>query len=177
MVADVADHLALERVLWIPVGEPPHKPSATVSPSETRLEMVREAVLCDPRFEVSTLEVERAGPSYAVDTLRALRAELPDAELFLIIGADQFRDFNAWRDPEEIMRHARLAVMDRAGESALMLAGSVPAGHRALIVPVRRIDVSSTEVRAAVREGRDVGAALPAGVAAIIEREGLYSDP
>ena len=139
--------------------------------------MVREATLSDARFEVSTLEIERPGPSYAVDTVRSLREQFPGAELFLIIGADQFRDFRAWRDPDEILRHVRLAVMDREGESARAMPDTVPEGHEILFVPVRRVDVSSTSVRAAIRDGRDPGAWVLPGVAAIIEREGLYSCP
>jgi nicotinate-nucleotide adenylyltransferase len=146
-----------------------------VSPARVRLEMVREAVRADPRFEVSTVEIERPGPSYAVDTVKALRGAMPDAELFLIIGADEFRDFGTWHRPEEIVRYVRLAVMDRAGESAEDFAPSVPGGREAVFVPVRRIDVSSTGVRAAVRSGRGAGDAIPPEIAAIIEREGLYS--
>jgi nicotinate-nucleotide adenylyltransferase len=177
VVADVADHLDLDRVLWIPAGEPPHKPLAGVTAADVRLQMVKEAITSDARFEVSTLELDRAGPSYAFETVRAVREKLPKAELFLIIGADQFRDFHTWRNPEEIVRHVRLAVMDREGESAAALASQVPGGEEALFVPVRRVDISSTAIRTASREGLDVGAQLPPGVAAIISRERLYSAP
>jgi nicotinate-nucleotide adenylyltransferase len=139
--------------------------------------MVREATLSDTRFEVSTLEIDRPGPSYAVDTVRSVREELPGAELFLIIGADQFRDFRAWRDPEEILRHVRLAVMDREGESARAMTHTISGGHEIVFVPVRRFDVSSTFVRAAIRHGQDLGVWVLPGVAAIIERERLYSAP
>jgi nicotinate-nucleotide adenylyltransferase len=176
VVADVADHIGLDRVLWIPAREPPHKPGLPISPPEVRLEMVREAIVSDPRFEVSTLEIERDGPSYSVDTVRAVHEELPGAELWLIIGADEFRQFDTWRAPEEIVRHVRLAAMDRQGESAQATAASVTGGQDALFVPVQRIDVSSTAIRTAVREGRDVDGQVPSGVAAIIGRERLYSD-
>jgi len=148
-----------------------------VTPADVRLEMVEEAVASDPRFEVSTLELDRPGPSYTVDTVRAVRAELPGAELFLIIGVDQFRHLDSWRAPDQIAQLVRLAVMDRDGESAQALADDVPGGEAALFVPVRRIDISSTAVRAAVREGRGAAMWVPSGVAAIIEREGLYSAP
>ncbi len=136
--------------------------------------MVRAAAASDPRFEVSTLEIDRAGPSYTVDTVRELRDQLPDAELFLILGADQFKSFAEWREPREIVRHVRLAVMDRAGERAAEAAPSIPLGDP-VYVPVRRIDVSSTELRARRRNGGDIGASVPAGVHTIIERERLYS--
>ena len=172
---DVADALALDRLLWVPAAEPPHKRSRDVAPAATRLEMVRAAAAGDPRFEVSTLELDRGGPSYTVDTVKALRDRHPDAELFLILGADQLAALDSWRDPEEIARHVRLAVMDREGASAAAAAAAHPAAAGAVLVPVRRVDVSSTEVRDRVRDGHDVAALVPAGVRTIIERERLYS--
>jgi nicotinate-nucleotide adenylyltransferase len=137
--------------------------------------MVHEAIAADPRFAVCTLELERPGPSYTIQTLRALRLEHPDDELFLILGADQVATLDSWREPAEIARTARLAVMDRGGESAAAAAREHPAAADAVVVPVRRIDVSSTQVRERVRDGLDIGDLVPAGVRTIIERERLYS--
>lgn len=148
-----------------------------MSPVAVRLEMVREAIRADPRFELSTLEADRPGPSYAVDTVRAVRADFPAADLFLIVGVDQLRHFATWHEPEELLRHVRLAVMDRGGESARTVADRVLGEHEPVFVPVRRVDISSTVVRAAGHEGRDVAEWVPAGVAAIIARERLYSPP
>jgi nicotinate-nucleotide adenylyltransferase len=175
VAADVADALGLERVLLVPAGEPPHKPSRAVTPAELRLEMTRAAAAGDPRLEVSTLELDRPGPSYTVDTLRALDRLMPDAELFLILGADQFRVFDTWHEPEAIARLARLAVMDREGASARALAGDQPGAAEAVFAPVRRIDVSSTEIRERCREGRDISGLVPPAVQEIIARERLYS--
>ena len=174
VAADVADFLGLERVLWIPAGEPPHKPSGRVSPAAVRLEMVRAAVRADRRFEACTLEYDRPGPSFTVDTLETLRRAMPEADLVLIVGADQFADLGAWRDPERIVALATLAVMDRDGASARMAPPELAGAERARTVPVRRVDVSSTRIRQLVREGRDVSGLVPPGVLDIIEREGLY---
>jgi nicotinate-nucleotide adenylyltransferase len=171
----VADALDLERVLWIPAGDPPHK-RGPVTPAATRLEMARAAAAADPRFQVSTVEIDRPGPSYTIDTLRELRRRLPDAELFLIVGTDQFASFATWREPPAVVEMARLAVMDRAGDRAADVRPGVPVGDP-VFVPVRRVDVSSTDVRERVRAGRDVGDAVPEAVRAIIERERLYSGP
>jgi nicotinate-nucleotide adenylyltransferase len=175
VATDVADAIALDRVLWMPAGEPPHKARPSVTPAATRLAMVVEAAAVDRRFEVSTLEIERPGPSYTVDTVRSLRGAYPADEIFLIVGADQISAFGTWRAPDEIARLARLAVMDRAGESAAAAARDLPAPERAVVVPVRRIDISSTDVRAHVRDGLDISGLVPPGVRAIIERERLYS--
>ncbi|HSM61039.1 MAG TPA: nicotinate-nucleotide adenylyltransferase [Longimicrobiales bacterium] len=173
VATDVADHLRLDRLLWVPAGIPPHKAAHRVTDAAIRLEMVRRAAAGDPRFEVSDLELSRPGPSYTVDTLRRLHAEHPDAELFLLLGADQVETFaGTWKDPADILELARLAVLDRAGERAPAPAG----GERAVHVPVRRVDVSSTEVRARASRGEDISDLVPPGVADVVDREGLYRD-
>lgn len=159
----------------MPAGEPPHKHGLPLTPAATRLEMVRAAAAGDSRFEVSTLELDRSGPSFTVDTVRSLRAAHSRAQLFLILGADQLAALETWREPEEIVRHVRLAVMDRGGVSAARAAHAHPVAADAVVVPVRRIDVSSTDVRARVRDGLDIGGLVPPDVRAIIERERLYS--
>ncbi len=177
VATDVADALGLERVLWIPAGEPPHKPARSVSDAHVRLAMARGAAEGDPRFEVDALELDRAGPSYTVDTVRALRSTLPDAELFLILGVDEFKVFDRWRQPERIVEQVRLAVMDREGESAAASASALRGVEETLFVAVRRVDLSSTEVRTRVREGGDIRRMVPDAVRTIIERERLYSAP
>jgi nicotinate-nucleotide adenylyltransferase len=172
---DVADGLRLDRLVWMPAGVPPHKPDQPVSPARVRLEMTRAAAAGEPRFEVSELEIHRAGPSYTVDTLRELRRAYPHADLFLILGADELRTFaTGWREPEAILELATLALMDRAGENAVTASPGLPGMERAVHVPVRRMDVSSTEVRALAATGGDVSTLVPAGVLAVMEREGLY---
>jgi nicotinate-nucleotide adenylyltransferase len=172
---DVADALGLDRVLWVVARVPPHKSGENVTDPALRREMVVAAAATDSRFEVSDVELDRPGPSWTVDTLRTLRALHPRAELFLILGADQLRAFaSGWRDPEAILDLATLAVMDRAGESAAMVAPDLPGMERTVHVPVTRIDVSSSQVRALLRAGRDVSHMLPSGVHDIIMREALY---
>jgi nicotinate-nucleotide adenylyltransferase len=171
---DVADALALDLVLWVPARVSPHKLHRRVSSPGVRLEMVRAAASADARFQVSDVELERAGPSYTVDTLRDLRARWPSSELFLILGADQLRVFASWRGPGEILSLATLALMDREGEAAAALAPDLPGMERAVHVPVTRVDVSATRVRAAVAAGEDVSGMVPAGVLAVIGRERLY---
>jgi nicotinate-nucleotide adenylyltransferase len=172
---EVADRLRLDRVIWMPAGAPPHKPEQPVSPAPVRLEMTRAAAAGESRFEVSELEIRRPGPSYTVDTLREVRRAYPGADLFLILGADQIRTFaTGWREPETILELATLALMDRAGDDAVAASPDLPGMERAVHVPVPRVDVSSTEVRALVAAGGDVSALVPPGVLVVMEREGLY---
>jgi nicotinate-nucleotide adenylyltransferase len=171
----VADALTLDRVLWIPVGIPPHKDPRGITPGALRLEMTRAAAQADPRFQASDLELGRGGPSYTVDTLRALGARHPGAQLFLIVGADQIRTFeHGWRQPREILRLATLVLMDREGEAAPLVAPDLPGMEGALHVAVTRVDVSSSQVRGRVADGLDVAQFLPTGVGAVVDREGLY---
>lgn len=183
VATDVADHLGLHRVLWIPAGVPPHKRGDEPSPAEDRLEMVEAAVRGDDRFEVDRREIDRPGPSYTVDTVRALTTATPDALFHLIVGVDQYRDFDRWRDPDDILSLARLTVMDRGGDSAADVVCAAVDRARVdrpvddppvVFVPVGRIDVSSTEVRARVAAGEDVAALVPDAVARVIRERGLY---
>ena len=171
---DVADALALDRVLWIPAGEPPHKSDQELTATTLRLEMVRAATAGHAMFDVSEVEVDRAGPSYTVDTLRSFRGTFPDASLFFIIGADEYRALESWRAPEQVLDLAHLAVMDRDGARAEDEMPDVAGADSVQFVPVGRIDISSTEIRRHVAEGHDAKDFVPAEVAAIIERERLY---
>ena len=152
--------------------------------------MVRAATADHPRFRVSEIEIHRDGPSYTVDTLRALKEEHDGSELYLILGIDQYRTFHRWRNPEEIVGLATLAVMDRGGEALAPGVAQAPGPLEApnpsqasgtpgtvgnvLSVPVGRVDISSTQVRAAVSRGESIVALVPTKVAEIIEAEGLY---
>lgn len=174
VAGDVADALALDALLWMPARISPHKLDDPPTPAPLRLEMVRAAAADDARFRVREDELGREGPSYTVDTLRALAAEHPGAELFVVMGADQVRAFGSWERPEEIQELARLAIMDRRGEDAPGALPGVVDPQRVVRVPITRVDVSSTAVRAAVAAGEDISGMVPAAVAEVIRREGLY---
>ena len=170
---DVAEALHLDRMVWMPAGSPPHKQGEPISSPALRLDMTRAAVHGEDGFEVSDLEVRREGPSYTVDTLRTLREREPDVRLHLVMGADQFASFGTWRKPAEITRLARLAVMDRGGTEADRLDPGIDA--QVDVVPVTRLDISSTDVRTRVRQGRSVRHLVPDAVRRIIEDRGLYA--
>jgi len=164
----------LHRLLWIPAGEPPHKAQHRITPASIRLEMVVAAATGDMRFDVSEAETAREGPSYTVDTLEVVRGRFPNATLYFIVGADEYHALDSWREPEQVLGLARLAVMDRGGASAADIIPDVAGAGAVDFVPVGRIDISSTQVRAHVSAGHDAANLVPAAVAAIIEREGLY---
>jgi nicotinate-nucleotide adenylyltransferase len=168
---DAFDTLPVRRVAWIPCGHPPHKPAWRLTSPELRLEMTRAAVAEDERFVVSDVEVRRKGMSFTVDTIREVVAAEPGVTPFLLIGPDQAAAFRSWREPEEIARLARVVVMVPGGSAF----GRVPSpGVTHDVLPVTRVDVSSTEVRARFREGRRLRYLVPEAVRAVVEREGLY---
>jgi nicotinate-nucleotide adenylyltransferase len=164
---EVHFRLGLDRVLWVPAAVPPHKRDHRITPGAVRLEMVRAAIAGDDRFEASDLELRRGGVSYTVDTLRELRQARPDDELFLIVGADQLTELDSWREPGEIRRLAKLVAFGREGEDPGEVAG-------VKVVPVPRMDVSSTEVRRRIGAGEPVRYLVPAAVEAVVREARLY---
>ncbi|HEY0150779.1 MAG TPA: nicotinate-nucleotide adenylyltransferase [Longimicrobium sp.] len=171
VASDACEALGLGRVLWIPSAVPPHKLATVQASATARLEMVRAAVEGDPRFEADDVELRREGPSYTVDTLRELATRHPGDELVLLIGADNLREIPGWREPGEILRLARVAVLSRDG------AGVPPdAPIPATSVAVTRVDVSATEVRRRAAAGETIRYLVPDAVRALVERRGLYRE-
>jgi len=164
---DAWSALGLDQVLFIPAAEPPHKLDRTITPAPLRLAMLRAAIGTDERFAISDLELRRGGPSYTVDTLRELGSLHRDAELFLLIGADQLREFESWREPEEIRKLATVVGFARGGDD-------LDAGGAARSIQVTRVDVSATEIRRRVADGEPIRYLVPSGVEEIIRREQLY---
>ena len=167
---DAARVLSLDRVVFIPALDPPHKRPEKITAASVRLRMIRAATTADPRFEVNELELRRGGTSYTVDTLRALRAERPGDDLFLLVGVDQVREFAGWREPDQVLRLARLVMLARGGiEEAA--AGDIV--HQTVLVT--RVDISSTLIRELVLRGQCIRYLVPDAVEKIIAAEGLYS--
>lgn len=178
--AEAASALALSRVLFVPARQPPHKPADGLSAAEHRLAMLELAVAEEPAFAVSRIDLDRPGPHYTVDLLRALRREasLADGEaLWFVMGADSLQDLPTWRDPETLVRLARLAVLGRPGYEPDMaaLARVVPGVREAvdrLEMPL--VGVSGTDLRRRVAEGRTIHYQVPRTVERYIARHGLY---
>lgn len=170
--------LALDQVLMIPAGRPPHKPDDSDEPGpQHRLELCRCAIDGDPRFEVSDIEVLRDGPSYTVDTLSELHSRIPDSELYLIVGGDVAAGLPAWREPERVLSLATLAVARRRGTTRKSIdaaLGSLRGGERSEFFQMPRIGISSTEIRRRVRERQPITYLVPDAVASYIDEHRLY---
>jgi nicotinate-nucleotide adenylyltransferase len=169
--------LELDKVIFMPVGRAPHRDLAGDPGTEERLEMVELATADDERFEVSRLEIDRDGPSYTSDTLRALRESSPDDELFLILGGDQAAALPGWHEPEEVLALATVAVVERLSWSRQAIGIKIGrlkgvAGIRYLDMPI--IQISSSAVRRRAAAGQPIRYLVPDKVAAYIEANGLY---
>ena len=165
--------LALEQVLWIPVGAQPQKATA-ISAAAHRSAMVLLAIADEPRFVLERCELERSGPSYTIDTVRQLQAARPDAALTLIIGADQYAGMHTWGHWRELLDHVTLAVARRPGVP-LPIAEVQQHPHR--VVPLPMLDISSTDIRARVANGEPIADLVPPRVARYIDQQGLYRSP
>ncbi len=176
----VAEALDLERVLLMPAAQPPHKTGGILATAAERLEMVSRSIAGDPLLDVSTLELDRGGVSYAVDTLRAFRAGHPDSDPHFIIGMDSLRDLHSWRCVDELLGLCTFVTVDRPGvdrppgPADLRLPDPWPARLLAGIVPVRTWDVSSSEIRRRIAIGQPIRYLVMPSVEAFIRERGLY---
>jgi len=168
------EQLDLECVLWVPAGQPWRKTGREVTQVAHRLEMVRRAVEGNEAFMVVTDEVERGGPSYTVDTLRVLQERYPEARFWLIVGADALAELANWREPERLVQLATLAVARRAEVESRIPRAELPSGARAEWIEMPLVDVSATDIRRRVAEGKTIRYLVPRGVEEYVAAQGLY---
>jgi nicotinate-nucleotide adenylyltransferase len=166
--------LRLDEVRWIPAGAPWQKTERTLVAGGHRAAMVRLAIAGEPRFTLDERELQRAGPSYTIDTVREIRAERPGAEVFLIIGQDQYARLDTWHEWSELLGSATLAVAARDGQPPIPGAAVMNQRHRIEVLSMPRVDVSATLVRQRAAAGADLAALVGPAVAGYIERHQLY---
>jgi nicotinate-nucleotide adenylyltransferase len=164
----------LDEVLFVPTGEPSQKDSAAVSPAEHRYLMTVIATASNPGFNVSRVDIDRPGPTYTIDTLRDLRAERPDSELFFITGADALAQILSWKDIDELWNLAHFIGVTRPGH---VLSDSGLPEDRVSLQEVPAMAISSTNCRSRVVEGEPVWYLVPDGVVQYIAKHQLYRPP
>ena len=169
-VIDAAESLGLDAVHFVPAATQPFKVGRAGASAEPRLAMTERLVAGIPGFRADRTEVDRPGLSFTVDTLAGLAETHPGDELVLLIGADAFALFDTWKEPQRIRAMARIAVLVRGGEQ------EPDAGVRAgvQLLQTRRVDISSTELRARVADGRTIRGFMPDAVADYIAEHRLY---
>ncbi len=177
MAQEAREQLGLDRVVLMPVAVPPHKEADGDPGAEVRLALARLAAAGEEGVEVSTAEIDRGGASFTVDTLGELHERYPEQELTFIVGADMAHSLPAWREPERILGLARLAVAEREGIARDDIAERLAPlhdGSRVTFFDMPRIDVSSSDIRRRVAEGRSVRHLVPDAVAQAIADRDLY---
>jgi nicotinate-nucleotide adenylyltransferase len=171
---DAREALRLDQLLVIPAAQQPLKGDQQ-TPAEHRLAMTRAAFEGTPGVVVDAMEIDRGGLSYMVDTVEAVRRRRPEAQLHLLVGEDVVSTLPRWREPERLLAMVQLVILTRnSGE----MTGDIPEGliANAIRLATRRVDVSSTEVRARVREGKSLRGFVPESVATYIASTGLYRE-
>jgi nicotinate-nucleotide adenylyltransferase len=173
MAEQCREQARLERVLFVPAARPPHKLDRELTAFHYRADMVELAISGHPAMEVCPIENDRPGPSYTVDTLRQLQADMPGNEWFLILGSDSVRDLPGWHQPAQIAALASLLVVQRPGAA---LPGEL-AAFRWQVVQSPLIGVSSSDLRQRVGDGRSLRYLVPRAVECYIETHALYRTP
>lgn len=175
--AEVArDELTLERVLFVPAFNPPHKLGGTVTDASVRVSMLELVLADEDGFELSSIEIERGGRSYTIETLDELQRRHPDAEYWFITGSDAFLEIRTWKDWEVLLERYAFAVHERSGVGLEEASRAVPSSLHGRIVFLQSemLTVSSTEIRSSVRDGRSIGFLVPGAVEDYIRRNRLY---
>ena len=191
---EAREQLGLDRVLFVPAADPPHKAGRRIAAAHHRLAMVKLATAGNRRFRVSTVEMDRRGPSYSIDTLRSLRLRLaPGARLVLLLGLDAFRELDTWKEYRRLFTLADLAVWTRPPGGARATRALLPVaarrefcyakdqrtlihhtGTRIQFLTVTALDISASDIRRRLRHGQSVRYLLPPAVERYATREGLY---
>jgi nicotinate-nucleotide adenylyltransferase len=180
---EAAEALGLERIAFVPAGEPPHKPGRAITPGDHRLAMLELAIAGNERFTVDRRELDRPGPSYTVDTLEAMAASRPEGAsgLVLVLSAEAFLGLMTWREPRRILELARVVVAPRDGYPDAgpgFLEAALPdLADRATFLDSPRLRLSASDLRARAAAGRSLRYLLPDAVAAYIGDHGLYRNP
>lgn len=181
LAQDALEHFGLNRVLFIPCAQPPHKAPNSLAAAKHRLAMLRAAVADNPRFEISTIELERSGPSFTIETLKTLRETHPDTRFYFMIGTDSLLELHQWREISELLELCEFVTMLRPGfpvehlaEERLNLPPPWPARLLKNLFPGHAADISSTDIRRRVAAGCSIRYLVPDAVAGYIAAQGLY---
>ena len=180
MMAEVArESLDLSEVIFVPAGQPLLKPPHPITPAEHRLEMLRLAVGDRPHLKVSTMEIERSGPSYTVETLAELKEQYGRRdELFFILGWDSLAQLEAWREPSRIIKMCYLVAVPRPGcqkpDLEALEAGIPGLSRRVIFLERPRVDISASAIRELAVGGKSLDLLVPPAVAEYIKQHRLY---
>jgi nicotinate-nucleotide adenylyltransferase len=202
IASQVCEKLHVDRILFIPIGEPPHKRDGSLASARDRYEMVRLAIAGTPSFDISEIEVQRTGKSYSIDTIRELRRQLGSStELYFLIGLDAFLDFPSWKEPRALLKACRFVVISRPGQSfqslpklsmlqrldshalAQLDAGgltrldiAIPSCPGIICLPLPPCLISASDIRQRIQRKAPLANVLPPSVESYILQHRLYQE-
>jgi nicotinate-nucleotide adenylyltransferase len=180
LASEAAIQLSLTAVLWVLTRNPPHKGNRQITPVEIRLELLQAAISGDNRFRISRVEIDRPPPYFAVDTVRILQTQHPEAALIYLMGGDSLHDLPTWHHPGEFIRRcSAIGIMRRPGEPVDLpaLEAKLPGIQEKIQwVEAPLIDISSSLVRRKVHQGFPICYYIPDAVAALVEKYHLYRE-
>lgn len=177
---EIRNALELDKVIFIPAGSPPHKLQSNLASAEDRYNMVKLAIQNNPGFEISSMEIERKGKSYSFDTLTELKNQCKDIDMHFIIGFDTLKELHTWRNIQGIFNIVSFAVANR-GNEAIEIKQWIEERKKAYggvieYVPIPDIQISSTDIRKRIMDGRSIRYLVPESVEEYIKARGLYMD-
>ncbi len=168
------ENLCLDKIIFIPAAIPPHKQDAQLTAAKHRLKMLELALKKYPEMTISDIEIKRQGVSYTIDTILAIKSELglDKNHLYLLIGADNFIDFQSWKRPNEIMENCQIAVYRRPNVKLSDVENNFESTVMLLYTPL--INISSTEIRERIKQGKPINHLVPKEVDKYIQEHNLY---
>ena len=167
--------LALDELRWLPAGAPWQKAGRLLSSAEHRLAMLAALLADEPGQVIDDRELRRSGPTYTIDTVRELQAERPEAQWFFILGQDQYGRFDTWRDWPELLSRLTLAVAARDGQTPAPPPALAAVPHRLEVLPLPRLDIAASDIRARAAAGQPITSAVGEPVARYIDQHRLYA--
>jgi nicotinate-nucleotide adenylyltransferase len=202
IAGDVRDKLQLDRVLFVPTGNPPHKQDGSLAPAKDRYEMIRLAIADTSSFDLSDMELRRTGKSYTIDTVRTLQHQFgPSTNLYFLIGLDAFLDLPNWKEPQELLRLCPFVVVPRPGQSFQSLAAipllpplelqalvqldsgesprleiASPSCRAIICLPIPLCSTSASDIRQRIKQGTTLANLLPPPVESYILQHRLYQE-
>ncbi len=178
LAMEAIDQLDLDQLLWVLTAQPPHKQSQPITPVDIRLRLLQAAIHDNPMFMLSRVELDRSGPHYAADTMRILSEEYTGHDLFYLIGGDSLMDFYHWRQPQMILTYCTsLGVMRRPEDKINLdsLEEALPGiKEKVQFIQTPMLEVSSSDIRERIAQGRSFRYYLPDSVYQLIQHEGYY---
>jgi len=171
MAFSVQRALNLKKVIFIPSAHPPHKEEKGLPSPGDRYEMAKLAILCNPDFSISDIELKRRGKSWTINTVRIIKKLYPESQIYFIIGADTVPEIPTWKDYKKLLKTCRFVVVNRPGcpikDCRLKIADFIR-------VKIRGVNISSTEIRKRIKDGMEIRNFVPPGVEKYIKEKGLY---